>query len=148
MGVLFDLVIADDGAAEAVGTTDHLFENFRVFPTKMLDQVTLDGLFSLLDPASAEIESWWKVPLYEAEDVLWVYQLPHHFVEMLASLLENERSRLAQRWAQTGELDQFYDRKLSPEEKAADIRKLVDEMSAFAFDAVERGKCVFLRITL
>jgi hypothetical protein len=52
MGVLFDLVIADEGAAEAIGTTEHLFDDFRVFPTKLLDQVTLDGLFSLMDPTS------------------------------------------------------------------------------------------------
>jgi hypothetical protein len=147
MGVLFDLVMADEGAAEAIGATDHLFEDFRVFPTKMLDPVTLDGLFSLLDPASPEIEVWWEVPLYEAEDVLWVYQLPDHFVEMLASLLENERFSLAQRWAQTEELGHFYE-EISPEEKAADVRKLVDELSAFAFDTIEKDKHVYLRVIL
>ncbi len=57
MGVLFDLVLADEGTAEAVGTSQQLFEDYRVLSTKMLDHVTLDGLFALPDPASTDIES-------------------------------------------------------------------------------------------
>ena len=144
MGVLCDLVIADQGAAEAIGTTQRLFDTFRVFPTKLLDPVTLSGLFSLIDPASPEIESWWEVALYEEEE-LWVYQLPAHFVEKLAHLLESERSTLARQWAQTDEIEWFYDH-ASPVEIEADLSRFVNDLCLFAYEATENGKHIFLRV--
>ncbi len=145
MGVLYDLVIADEGAAKAIGTTKRLFEDFRVFPTKMLDPVTLDGLFSLIDPASPEIESWWKDPLYEEEE-LSVYQLPPFFIDKLSHLLEQERSQLAQRWGQTEEMQCFYKMyDLTSAEIDADTSNLVDDLCWFASEANERGKRIFLR---
>jgi hypothetical protein len=145
MGVLCDLVIANPGAAEAIGTTQRLFDDFRVFPTKLLDPVTLSGLFSLLDPAAPDRESWWEIPLYEEEE-LWVYQLPAHFVEKLAHLLESERNTLVRQWAQTDEMVLFYDR-TSPSDREAAVRQLVDEMCLFVFEATEKGQLVFLRVT-
>jgi len=150
MGVLFDLVIAEEGTAEEIGRTERLFEDFRVFPTKMLDPVTVDGLFSLLDPASSDIESWWQAPLYETEDVLWVYQWPPCFVERLANLVESERNDLAQRWSQTEEVQNFYRgfSDLSPSDVASDVGNFVNDLCLFASEAVEGRKCIFLRIIL
>lgn len=150
MGVLFDLVIAEEGAAEEIGKTERLFEDFRVFPTKMLDPVTVDGLFSLIDPTSSDIESWSQAPLYETEDVLWVYQWPPCFVERLANLLESERDDLAQRWSQTEEVQNFYHwfSDLSPSEVTADVGNFVNDLCLFASEAVEGRKCIFLRIIL
>jgi hypothetical protein len=148
MSVLFDLIMADEGAAEDIGTTENIYEEFRVLPTKMLDPLSLRALFSLIDPASTDIESW-IAPLYEEEEGVWVFQLPPYFIEKLASLLESERSSLAKRWGQTEELRGTYelDRR-PPEEVAVGIRKLVDETCAFAFEAREKGKQVFLRVVL
>jgi hypothetical protein len=145
MGVIFDLVIADEGDAEAIGTTEHLFRDYRVFSTKMLDPVTLDELFTLIDATSPDIESWWERPLFEEEE-LSIFQLPPYFVEKLAGLLEHERASLAQRWSQTEEVQNFYHwfSNLAGEEVTADVGILVDKISAFAFDATERDKRVFL----
>lgn len=145
MGVLFDLVIADEGAAEAVGRAERLFDHFRVLPTKILDHVTLDQLFLLIDSGSVDIGSWWEVPLFEEEELV-VHQLPPYFVERLACLPENERADLARRWGQTEELQHFYEMyQRSTEAKLAEVRDLLDELCGFSLEATESGKCIFLR---
>jgi hypothetical protein len=115
------------------------------FPTKLLDQVTLDGLFSLMDPTSPGLEAWWEVPLY-GEEELWVYQLPPYFIEKLAHLLESERSRLAKQWGQTEELRAAYAMIANPKRQPQTGK--LEEICAFASEATERGKHVFLRAIL
>ncbi|MCD4686204.1 MAG: hypothetical protein K8S97_09730 [Anaerolineae bacterium] len=145
MGVLFDLVLADKESAAAIGTSKQLFEDFRVFPTKMLDQVTLDSLFALCDPTATDIESWGQTPLFAAGEVS-VFQLPPYFIKKLARLPKNERMNLAKRWGQTGKLRVYFRfSRLTPEEIATTIEHMVDNLCDFACEAVNQSKRVFLR---
>ncbi len=133
------------GPAGAILAADNLWETYPTYQTKLLDPVTLDGLFALLDPESPEIETWWDTPLAEEEEQA-VYQLPPALVARLAGLSEAERHDLAWRWwQQSEELALAYKFSgLKPEEIVADIRDLVDEVCAFLRQAVEAGQRVYL----
>ncbi len=148
MSVLFDLVMADEGAAERIGTTEDIYDEFRVLPTNMLDPLTMNALFSLIDPVSPDIESW-DTPLYDDKEGLYVFQLPRHFFEKLAPLPESDRDSLAKRWTQTEDVRSTYQLdRLPPEEVAIGIRNLEDEMCVFAREVTEAGKQVFLRVVV
>jgi hypothetical protein len=145
MGIICDLVIANEGAAEAIITAESRFDAFRVFPTKLLDPVTLDGLFALLDPESPGLGVWWDAPLAERDEQI-VCQLPPALTARLASLTPGQRHDLAWRWWQQSEelaLAYRYTR-LSPDAIAANILSLVDEVCAFLREAVDAGQRVYL----
>ena len=145
MGIICDLVIADDGAAGAIVTAENIWDTYRVYPTKLLDPVTLDGLFTLLDPGSPDVGAWWDVPLAERDERV-VFQLPAVFVAQLAALTPGQRHDLAWRWwQQSEELALAYKfTRLAPDDIAANVLTLVDGVCAFLREAVEAGQRVYL----
>ena len=145
MGIICDLVIADEGAAGAIVTAENLWGAYRVYPTKQLDPVTLDGLFALLDPESPDLGVWWDVPLAEQDEQV-VFQLPAAFVAHLAALTPGQRHDLAWRWWQASEeLALAYKfTHLTPDDIVAEILALVDGVCAFVREAVDAGQRVYL----
>ncbi len=145
MGIICDLVIADEEAAGAILAADNLWETYPTYQTKLLDPVTLDELFALLDPQSPEIATWWQTPLATEQDEAAVYGLPPALIARLAGLTEPERRDLAWRWWQSASMVLAYkDSRLMPEEIVADVRVWVDEVCAFLRQAVEAGQRVYL----
>jgi hypothetical protein len=139
MGIICDLVIADEGAAEAILAADNLWETYPTYQTKHFTPVTLDELFALLDPESPDLGAWWEAPLAEQEEQA-VYGLPPTPVARLAGLTEPERRDLAWRWWQSDAMVLAYKySRLMPEEIVMDVRVWVDEICAFLRRAVEAG---------
>lgn len=148
MGIICDLVIADEGAAQVIATADNLWDAYRVYLSKLLDPVTLDGLFALLDPQSPDLGAWWDTPLAEQDEHV-VCQLPPAIVARLAALPPGQRHDLAWRWwQQSEELALAYKfTRLSPDAIAAEVLALVDEVCAFLREAVEGGQRVYLYLS-
>ena len=147
MGIICDLVIADEGAAQAIVTADNLWDTYRVYQTKLLDPVTLDGLFALLDPPSPDLGAWCDTPLAERDEQA-VCQLPPAIVARLAALTPGQRHDLAWRWWQSEELALAYKfTRLSPDEIAGEVLALVDGVCAFVREAVEGDQRVYLYLS-
>ena len=85
------------------------------------------------------------MPLAEQDEQV-VFQLPAAFVAQLAGLTPGQRHDLAWRWwQQSEELALAYKfTRLAPDDIAANVLTLVDELCTFVREAVEAGQRVYL----
>ena len=109
MGVLTDVVIADEGEAEAVATERVPAKRWRGIDAKGIDQVKLATLWARLAQRGLDVESIVKLTtdfaaLFEvSEEGPWVFRIPRPLVELLADLDDQGAVTTAVEWASTEE---------------------------------------------
>jgi hypothetical protein len=106
MGVLSDLVVANEADAERVAHTQVPSQAFGGIDVKGIDSVRFATLHSILTGRSFEE----LLPSYEpafsaSDDGPWVFRLPDELVTRLANLTDSERQSIAERWAATEEFE-------------------------------------------
>jgi hypothetical protein len=106
MGVLSDLVVANEADAESVARAQVPSQKFGGIDIKGIDSVKFATLHSILTGRRFEE----LIPSYEpafivSDDGPWVFRLPGELVDRLATLTDSERQSVADRWAATEEFE-------------------------------------------
>jgi hypothetical protein len=142
MGVLSDLVVADESDAGKVGRAPVPSREFGGIDIKGIDSIKFGTLHSLLTGATFRE----LLPLYDpvvtvSEEGPWVFRIPQDLVERLVGLGAAERRSTAEQWAATEEfrLDGW-----KPQEVADALEAICGEASK----AMSSGRALFLWMSL
>lgn len=104
MGVVFDLIMADDTEVEKI-VTFAPFPISDVISTKILDPVTLAKLQAItMRKTFEEIIAHYEVPIFEGDDGPWIYNVLNEFISNLIQLDDTELKRIAHDWTSTEEI--------------------------------------------
>ncbi len=142
MGVLTDIVIADD--AEAVLRASVPSEAFPGIDAKGVDVTKLDLLRAILSDSewdAASVRDFAVLAQEDEQDGPWVFAIPTDLVQAMAGLDGRERKRIAESWA---EIEEF---KLDGW-KRSDVRMLLDALCGLAERAREQGKRLMMWVCL
>lgn len=147
MGVLTDVVIADEGEAEAVATERVPAKRWRGIDAKGIDQVKLATLWARLAQRGLDVESIVKLAtdfatLFEvSEEGPWVFRIPGRLVELLADLDDQHAATTAVAWASTEEfvLDRW---------DSGAVRSILDELRSLAREARAKKKSLLMWMSL
>lgn len=142
MGVLTDIVIADD--AEAVLQSSVPSEAFPGIDAKGVDVVKLDLLRTILADRewdAATVRDFALLAQEGEQEGPWVFAIPTDVVEALAALDGRERKRVAESWAEIEEfqLDGW---------KRSEVRMLLDALCGLAERAQTEGKQLMMWVCL
>jgi hypothetical protein len=140
---LFDLVVADETEADAVGSAHAPTKIFPGIAAKDIDHVKLAKLALILDgvpldtPAVIDVVRSFA-PLHESsEDGPWVHRVPDRLVAALVSLDERRRGDVARAWAGVEEFERDgWD--------GAAVAFFLDSLCGLAGEARARDKGLFL----
>lgn len=142
MGVLSDLVVANEGDAEAIANSSVPSKEFNGIDVKGIDSIKLNTLHSILTGRSYEE----LIPSYEpvlmlSDDGPWVFALPHELTASLAALNSQELQAAAKKWAQTEEfvLDRW---------QVCDVVDVLGPICGEASKAVSSKQTLFLWMSL
>jgi len=104
MGVLTDLVIADESDSARIANSQYPLGEFTGIDVKGVDLVKLTTLYSILAGAPfKDVLPQYTQAAEASEDGPWVFLLSTDFVDKLANLGESEIVDIAGRWAKTEE---------------------------------------------
>ena len=141
MGVLTDLIIADESQAEAVCKTIVPSETWPGIDAKGIDQVILGMLLSIItnQPYQNSMVDEFDL-LYEgSDDGPWVYRIPDRLVVPLAELAGEAFEGTAQKWSQ---IDEF-----APDRwQLQDVSTVLREICDLARQAREQKKALLMWI--
>ena len=105
MGVLTELVVADESEAPAVGGSSVPSHTWPGIDAKGIDQVKLAKLMSILlsQPYQNSFVAEFTQLHEQSEDGPWVFKLPPRLVTALAALDEHWLMQVAMEWSQIQE---------------------------------------------
>jgi hypothetical protein len=144
MGVLTDIVIANESEAKAIATSSVPSREWPGIDAKGIDQVKLGTLWALLTGQDFKVESVVNefVTLHEvSEDGPWVFRVPPQIVKLLADLDDERANTTALAWAAT---DEFV---LAQWEGGA-VRSILDELRSLARSANATSKSLLMWMSL
>jgi len=112
MGVLNHLLVADAAEADAIAVSNEPSQNWDGFFCKGLDRIKLATLWALIEAGSADDKLEQRLvairTIPEGDQGPWVDIVPPKMLASLASIAameEDEKQSLAERWAETNELE-------------------------------------------
>lgn len=135
MGILVDVVIAEEAEAGALAQHEAPLQRWRGTEVKGLDPVKVGTLLGIVceEPVDDDLADEFA-PLAEgSEDGPWVFAIPERLVDALAELPAAAVTGVARVWAGTDELRADRWSKGSAEQ-------VVAKLSALAADARREGK--------
>ncbi len=142
MGVLTDLVIAEERDAAHIATLKYPLSEFAGIDIKGVDSVKLTTLHSILSGMPFKDLLVQYDPVAEAsEDGPWVFLLPTDLVGMLAGLGEAEIVNIASQWGNT---EEFQLEKWSQN----DVAVVLSNIANLARQASVQGKRVLAWMSL
>jgi hypothetical protein len=104
MGVLTDLVMADEQEANRIAESHYPLGEYPGIDIKGIDSVKLNVLHGILTSKTFEELLPQYDPIAEAsEEGPWVFLLPHELVELLSLLDDVEVKEVAMKWGGTEE---------------------------------------------
>lgn len=143
MGVLTDIVIADDREAASVVAAAVPSRQWQGMDAKGIDQVKLSTLWALLADREFSVESVEEFATLaeESEDGPWVFRVPRPLLDLLAQLDTEQAHAKARAWAATEEftLDRW---------KGEDVERILDELRALAREAAAQNKSLLMWMSL
>jgi hypothetical protein len=142
MGVLTDLVIADEGDAMSIANSQYPLGQFSGIDIKGVDSVKLTKLHSFLSGTTFKELLIQYDPVAEAsEDGPWVFILPTDLVDRLASLDEAGIASIATKWGNTEEF------RLDKWSQSA-VSDVLNRIANLARQASAQHKCIFAWMSL
>lgn len=142
MGVLTDLVIANEDDAMQIANSQHPLGEFTGIDMKGVDSVKLTMLHSILSGQSwKDLLSQYDPVAEASEDGPWVFLLPTELVHSLAGLDEPGIMNIADQWAKTEEfrLDNW---------SLEDVTAALRDIANLARQASDQGKRVLAWMSL
>lgn len=145
MGVLTDFVVASPKDAKRVGKSSCPSKDFKGLDAKGIDTVKLGTLYAILigeqfDPSFMTDDA---LRFAASEEGPWVFEVPSHFVELLAELKDKELKAAATKWAKTEEFSPKYDNW-----PAAEVKQMLAKLVALCKQAVSEDKAVLMWMCL
>ena len=142
MGVLTDLVIADEDDANRIAHSQYPLGEFTGIDIKGIDSVKLTTLHSILSGMPFEdLLAQYKPVIEASEDGPWVFLLPNDIVERLANLDESGITNISDQWGITEEfqLDRW---------SQNDVTTVLNDIVNLTRQASAQGKHVFAWMSL
>lgn len=101
MGVLTDLVVADESEAEAMAGSGSPLERWPGIDAKGIDHVKLGMLLSIMagEPYRDSLVGEFAQLAEASEDGPWVFQVPPRLVSSLSKIEDHELGRLSEQWS-------------------------------------------------
>ena len=144
MGVVFDLILADDTDLERM-VSFAAFPEVDIISTKILDSVALAQLHAIVMKTSYdEVIGYYEAAIFEGGiDGPWIFNpLTDELVSKLTNLSDSELEQVVQAWADTEEIQ------IHEELTEAWVRTLVRDIQRLAHRAKLTKKKLFLRCSL
>lgn len=148
MGVLSELVIADEMDAQAVGESDSPSRQWDGIAWKSIDQIKLSTLWVLLggvpvdtDEVMQKLDTF-KLLFEESENGPWVFLIPRELRDRLAEMGSKELEdldQLTRSWATTDEMQGWHQ---------SEVVELIHDLSDLSERAKLDGKELLLWMSL
>lgn len=138
MSVLVNIVIADEGDAEAIGASPKPVADWRGIEARGLDPAKFAMLHSILTGETfEEAEAEYGAAYAASDEGPWVIRIPGEAVEKLAAMEEDVLGQVGAELAATEvfEIDGW-----PPDE----VQAILAELAALAESAVAQGKALFV----
>jgi len=142
MGILSDLVIANEEDVNAILSAPVPSQSFDGLDIKGIDTVKLAMLHGILTDRTLEDLLPEYDPIAEAsENGPWVFRLPKDLVEKLAQMSEQDRNLVSNKWAEIEEfaLDGW---------ELANVQNTLEAICNTAVSAESTGRGLYLWISL
>jgi hypothetical protein len=148
MGVLSEIVIANQSDARAIAKSHSPSREWQGFFWKGLDPVVLSSLWSILKGETPNVETVvqqvdrFRMVQQVSEDGPWLFSLPREFRDLLANISNEPPAIIGpveQAWGATEELEHW-----SP----ADVEECLGKLADLASSAALEDKDLFLWICL
>jgi hypothetical protein len=143
MGILTDLVVADESEAEAVAGSGGPLERWSGIDAKGIDQVKLGMLLSIMagEPYRSSLVGEFVQLAEDSEDGPWVFRVPPRPVSSLSKIKDDELGRLSERWLAVEEFaDSGYD--------LATVTEVVASLRELSKRALSEGKGLLMWMCL
>ncbi|MDD5247696.1 MAG: hypothetical protein PHY45_01840 [Rhodocyclaceae bacterium] len=138
MGLLVNIVAADEDEVEAVGTSQHPVEEWSGIEARDFDTSKLATLHCLLSEDGFDEALYAYEPIFDAGDEgAWVLRIPDHVAEKLAQLDEEALERVGEELAATEEFE-MHDWPLE------EVQNVVVEMAEIARLAESQGQVMLV----
>jgi hypothetical protein len=145
MGVLTDLIVADQAQAEEIGRT-HSRKPFAAASVKGFDQIKGATLWCILNGEDTTdinhvvgLSARFELLYTAGDDGPWVYRFPDEFIQLLTEMENDGFDELAAEWAKT---EEFKDYPLD------DVRFYLETLYDTAASAEADGKSILMWICL
>jgi hypothetical protein len=148
MGVLSELVVADESDAEAIAASDNPTRDWDGISWKTIDAIKLSTLWAILGDSSLGVEEVMgrarQFPRLSrrTEDGPWVMGVPCRLIDLLAGLDGEDEARLvqvAEAWAVTEEFQGW---------EPSEVREVLRDIVDLADTARLEGKGLLLWMSL
>ena len=140
MGVLTDLVMADEHQAGAVAEAEVPIEKFPGVDLKGVGTIQFMTLQSLLTGKPVDdLYNEYEPVSVASDDGPWVHLLPNELTSALSRQNDDQLAQLAARWAATEEFEDWTE---------DEVRDVLRTFARFAGEAQAKGKRVFAWICL
>lgn len=142
MGILTDLLIADEDDATQIANSQYPLGEFTGIDLKGIDSVKLTMLHSILSGVSWEDLQSQYIPIAEgSDDGPWVFLLPKDLIDNLTKLDQSGVIQIGSQWGKTEEfqLDKW---------KQEDVITILQKIVQLARQAANQGKRIFMRMSL
>lgn len=140
MGLLTDVVIADESEAQSIAASGA--ESRPKIQCKDLDNAKLGSLLELLSKSRSQSLETFPLVAERSNQGPWVFRIPDEMIDYLAAISDEERLEdIADQWAETEEfqLDRW---------SVADAEDILKELTALARAARSAGKGLLLWMCL
>lgn len=143
MGVLTDLVLADESEAEAICKSMGPLQSWPGIDAKGIDHIKLGMLLSILtgEPYRDSFIDECVLLAEEPEDGPWVYRVPEQLVGLLADLDGDRLTQTATAWSK---IEEFVLDGWSPPE----VGSVLAELHRIAREARAQGKSLLMWVCL
>jgi hypothetical protein len=141
MGVLTDIIIADETEAESIGKANVPCESWSGMDAKGIDQIKLGMLLSIVShqPYITDLINEFTLLHEESDDGPWIYIIPQRLVSALAVLNDETLEQVAKEWSEIEEFNRW---------KKNDVAVILNEICALAKNALIQKKALLMWMSL
>jgi hypothetical protein len=126
MGVLTDLVVADESEADAVAASGDPLQRWPGIDAKGIDQVTLGKLLAIItdEPYRNSLAGEFMLIAELSDDGPWVFRAPPRLVSSLSEIADEALDRISAEWSAVEEFALSGYGRASVAEVASSLRDL------------------------